>query len=181
MKVPVKVKAGCRQRKRIKKDIQEAVCNGILQANAQMNSSGSEEKKIGFWRTIWCIIKGKGSDGSRYTTAIFTSLLGTFFNTLAFLGLMVFIVIICSTVNQIRTWSWNCESIWGNVIQLISTVVFLILVFLFALMFRGGIQRYEAGKGQKLHYCAVFRCGQFCGADCCACCIGKGVMICKET
>lgn len=137
MKVPVKVKAGCRQRKRIKKDIQEAVCNGILQANAQMNSSASEEKKIGFWRTIWCIIKGKGSDGSRYTTAIFTSLLGTFFNTLAFLGLMVFIVIICSTVNQIRTWSWNCESIWGNVIQLISTVVFLILVFLFALMFRG--------------------------------------------
>lgn len=137
MKVSVKVKTGCKQRKRIKKDIQEAVCNGILQANAQTNSSASEEKKVGFLRKIWWIIRGKGSDGSRYTTAIFTSLLGSFFDTLALLGLIAFIVIICSTVKQIRAWSWNCETIWGNIFQLISTGVFLMLIFLFALMFRG--------------------------------------------
>ena len=76
MKVSVKVKAGSKRRKRMlltPKDIQEAVCDGILQANAKINPPVAEEKRVGFWKKIWWIIKGEGSKDGRYSSGIFAN------------------------------------------------------------------------------------------------------------
>ena len=152
MKVPVKVKTGCKQRKLMllsQKDIQEAVCDGILQANTKINPPVEEGKRVGFWKRIWWIARGKGSGDSRYTTAIFTSLLGSFFNTLAFLGLAMFIAMICSAVEIIGTWTRDCNLTWANIFELLSMVGIILLVFVFALMFRGAANDMKQEKDRN--------------------------------
>ena len=62
MKVRVRVRTKCRQRKRIQKDIQEAVCNGILQADTkreQMAKEKIKKTKLSGWeiaRLIICVV-----------------------------------------------------------------------------------------------------------------------------
>ena len=152
MKVSVKVKAGSKRRKRMlltPKDIQEAVCDGILQANAKINPPVAEGKRVGFWKKIWWIIKGEGSKDGRYSSGIFASLLGLAFNFLAVVGVVLCIVMIATAIYTGINLNDAKEKLTANLISIVVEVVYGLTFAVFALMFRGAANDMKLEKDRN--------------------------------
>ena len=149
MKVRVRVRTKCRQRKRIQKDIQEAVCNGILQANAQINPPVLTERKVGFWKKVWCIIKGKGSMDGRYSSGIFAGLLEVAFNSLAVIGAVLCVVMIATAICTGIGLFEASDDFLANLISIVVELVYGFVFVLFALMFRGAANDMKLEKDRN--------------------------------
>lgn len=140
MKVKVRIRANALSKASkplTKKDIQEAVCNGIIAADNVTKPPATGEHKIGFWKAVWLIIRGKGSSDSRFATALLAGMLAMCFNALSWLGAFIFVIAISITIQQGVSMNWNCVHIFGNVVALAFETLICMLLFLIAIIFRG--------------------------------------------
>ena len=132
-----------------KEDIQEAVCNGVVQANNHEDSLNEEEKKIGFWKAVLMILCGKGSDNSSFATALLSGVLSVGFNVLFGLGVFVLAAAIWATVQQGFTMAWKCGHIFSNVVTLVFMALICVLLFLISVMFRGAANDIKREKDRN--------------------------------
>ena len=132
-----------------KDDVREAVCDGILQANTQINPSVPVEKKVGFWKKVWWIIRGEGSKDGRYSSGIFAGLLETVFNGLALLSIALFLLVISSVIYTAIHSEWTRVSIFANIIAIIVGGAYGVLCAVFALMFRGAANDMKLEKDRN--------------------------------
>ncbi len=152
MKVTVKVKSSkenAPQYSLTKEDIREAVCTGIVQADGIINPTKLEDKKIGFWRAVWLIIRGKGSENSSFATALLSGLLSIGFNILFGLSIFVLAAAICATVKLSFGMAWECAYIFNNVVALAFMALICILLFLISIMFRGAANDIKCEKDRN--------------------------------
>ena len=152
MKVAVKVKSYKRiaaQQPLTKEDIREAVCSGIVQAGEIGSHQKSEKKKIGFWKAVWLIIRGKGSDNSSFATALLSGVLSIGFNILFGLGAFVLVAAICAAIKLGIGMTWGYAYIFNNVITLAFMALICVLLFLISVMFRGAANDIKCEKDRN--------------------------------
>lgn len=152
MKVTVKVKPSKEnafQPSLTKEEIREAVCNGIIQADGIVNPTKPEGEKIGFWKAVWLIIRGKGSESSSFATALLSGVLSIGFNILFCLGMFVLGAAIYATIKSCIGMAWGCAYIFKNVVTLVFMALICILVFLISVMFRGAANDIKCEKDRN--------------------------------
>ena len=152
MKVVVKVKSfkkNATQYLLTKEDIREAVCNGIVQADGIVNPIKPEGEKIKFWKAVWLIIRGKGSENSSFATALLSGVLSIGFNILFGLGIFVLTAAICATIKLGIGMTWECAHIFNNIVTLAFMALICILLFLISIMFRGAANDIKCEKDRN--------------------------------
>ena len=152
MKVIVKVKSSkgnVPQPPLTKDDVREAVCDGIIQADKIVNPTKPEDEKIGFWKAVRLIIRGKGSENSSFATTLLSSVLSIGFNILFGLGMFVLAPAICATIKLGVGMTWECTYIFNNVVTLAFMVLICILLFLISIMFRGAANDMKSEKDRN--------------------------------
>ena len=132
-----------------KDDVREAVCDGILQANAQINPPVLTERKVGFWKKVWWIIKGKGSMDGRYSSGIFASLLEVAFNSLAVIGVVLCVAMIATAICTGIGLFEASDDFLANLISIVVELVYGFVFVLFALMFRGAANDMKIEKDRN--------------------------------
>lgn len=152
MKVKIKIKSSkgnAPQPSLTKEDIREAVCNGIIQADEIVNPTKPEGEKIGFWKAVRLIIRGKGSENSSFATVLLSSVLSIGFNILFGLGMFVLAAAICATIKLGVGMTWECAYIFNNVVTLAFMALICILLFLISIMFRGAANDIKCEKDRN--------------------------------
>lgn len=132
-----------------KKDIQEVVCAGIIQADNIRNSNEPDGEKISFWKAVWLIIRGKGSNNSSFATALLSGILSIGFNILFGLGILVLVAAICAAIEVGIGMTWECAYIFKNVVTLACIALICVLLFLIAIMFRGAANDIKCEKDRN--------------------------------
>ena len=132
-----------------KEDIQEAVCNAIVQVNDISKSPIQEKEKVGFWKAIWMIIRGKGSDNSGFTTGLIATVLAVGFNVLFLLGLFIFVAAIVAMIQLGINMTWECARLYNNIMTLVFMALICVLIFFLAIMFKGAANDIQKEKDRN--------------------------------
>ncbi len=109
----------------------------VLLDNAPTPPVAPDEKEIGFWKGVWWIIKGKGSENSSFATAIVAGVLSVMFNALFVVGLILTLIATAASVQFIFDMTWTMGEYLQNA-GIITLMVFICgLMFMISIMFRG--------------------------------------------
>ena len=145
MKVAVRTqKAPKNKASRIKKkqrDTENGLINDphkfVLLDNAPTPPVAPDEKEIGFWKGVWWIIIGKGSENSSFATAIVAGVLSVMFNALFVAGLILTLIVSVASIQSVLNMTWTI----GEYIRNTGTIVLMAficgLMFMISIMFRG--------------------------------------------
>jgi len=90
-----------------KEDIQDAVCKGIALATKDADDTNEEGEKVGFWKAVLLIVRGKGSDNSSFATGLIAYVLSVGFNALFGMGILSFLVAIYAIWQAVSQMSWK--------------------------------------------------------------------------
>ncbi|MBQ8815004.1 MAG: hypothetical protein IJZ85_10985 [Lachnospiraceae bacterium] len=132
-----------------KEDIQDAVCKGIALATKNADDTNEEGKKVGFWKSVWSILRGKGSDNSSFATALLVGVLSVGFEVLFWIGMLAFVGAIFAICQVVSRMTWACGYFIDDVIKIMLSIAICILLFLISIMFRGAANDMQREKDRN--------------------------------
>ncbi len=123
----------------------ERLSEAIIEAHRRLNEKPEEEEheKVGFWKSVWLILRGKKETNDQLTTGAMAEPLAMIFKMIAVTGFMGIILVVCWCVNYILTMSRTEITIYNILAPLIwsAALVFLFFVYSIALW----------GAGTEMH------------------------------
>jgi hypothetical protein len=96
-----------------------------------------EDSKIGFWKAVWLIIRGKASKESRFATALMSGILSVGFNFMFGFGIFFLAAIGVAFLNLLSRMVQECGYSFENIVKLVFTLLMFVLTFLISLLFKG--------------------------------------------
>ena len=116
----------------------EAVVRANVSATEDNNAATEQGyEKINIFKLIYYIVFNKKRSNGTMTSGLLGGLIALAFNAIAVLGAIVLICGIVALVNIIRECVWTVNLIPNNVMVIAFMVGFLLVVAMFALIFRG--------------------------------------------
>lgn len=122
-----------------KEDIEAAVYAAVIRASvaATPQETVEEDSKIGFWKAVWLIIRGKASKESRFATALMSGILSVGFNFMFGFGIFFLAAIGVAFLNLLSRMVRECGFSFENIVKLVFTLLMFVLTFLISLLFKG--------------------------------------------
>lgn len=112
---------------------------------AQEKSESKPIKKIGFWKSVWLIIRNKEPQNGMKTAYMLAEVMAGMFNIIAIIGVALFAIIIGFSILEL---DWG-SGILNYISQGISVGVLLFASFAVSLVFRGIANEIRAEKDRN--------------------------------
>lgn len=122
----------------------DKLAEAIVKAQEKSKSESKPIKKIGFWKSVWLIIRNKEPQNGMKTAFMLAEVMAYIFNIAAIVG-AIFSVGIFASIFMLE---WNI-SLWSIVVQAIMIAILLLISFSIALIFRGIANEIKAEKDRN--------------------------------
>ena len=117
--------------------------------NNSVDAVRPNDERPSFWKAVWLIIRGKGSDNGGFTMALLSGVLSAGFNILFSLGLLGVVLTICATIQMVAQMTWEFANIFSNVSTLVFIALVCVLLFLLSVLFRGAANDLKSEKDRN--------------------------------
>ncbi len=133
-------------KKRIRNSAQASVeidydklANAIVKANRladkeELQPEPKEKTKVKIFKGLWRLIKGDIDTEEQMTLGLFSLILSFFFFTVAIIGFIFALFVMCSLIAEIVKMEWTCSQILSNIFFIIFTTMILIIMFLISVI-----------------------------------------------
>lgn len=123
----------------------DKLADAIAKAQEKSKSESKPIKKIGFWKSVWLIIRNKEPQNGMKTAYMLAEVMAGVFNIIAIIGAALFAIIICFSIFEL---DWG-PGILNYISQGISVGALLFASFAISLLFRGIANEIRAEKDRN--------------------------------
>lgn len=135
----------------------DKLAQAIVKANAISESSKEKESKPEekvtlkkFLTTVRDIIVNKKQSNGEITSGLFSIVICSFFNTIAVLGLLLFVLFIIASIITIKNFEWTTTStISTNIFGIVLAIFFLAIIAMLSLFFRASANEMAVEKDRN--------------------------------
>ena len=121
-----------------------------LAQNAQPTTKEKpKNEKLGFWKSMWYIIRNKKQSNGCTTSGLIGGLLSIGFNSLAILGAVAFVFGLISMVVTAVELPWSKNTTLGFALAIIIWLAILVLVALLSIVFRASANEMKEEKDRN--------------------------------
>jgi len=126
----------------------EKLASTIIKTQLELDKEpeSKENIKMGFWKSILLILRGKKDTKDQLTTGVISLPLSMLFQLLSVMGLMLFCVGIYEGYTQAISMSWDGLLFLKNSMFLIFTAAILLIILLYSIILRGAAKELEKTK-----------------------------------
>ena len=127
----------------------DKLAEAIVKANNLDDTANKARIQVGFWKAVWLILRGKGSEDGSFASDILATVLTMGFVALFGLGLTVLVVAIWAIIQQGVNMEWDCAHIINNIIVLAFEALICVFLFLITIMFKGAANDLKREKDRN--------------------------------
>lgn len=135
----------------------DKLAQAIVKANAVNENSTEKESKPkekvtlkNFLKTVRDIIINKKQSNGEMTSSLFSIVICSFFNTIAVLGLLLFVLFIIASIITIKNFEWTTIStISTNIFGIVLAIIFLAVIAMLSLFFRASANEMAVEKDRN--------------------------------
>lgn len=135
----------------------DKLAQAIVKANAVSESSTEKESKPEekvtlkkFLKTVRDIIINKKQSNGKMTSGLFSIVICSFFNTIAVLGLLFFVLFFIASIITIKKFEWTTINIIStNIFGIVLAIIFLAIIAMLSLFFRASANEMAVEKDRN--------------------------------